>query len=207
MLTWVPSKSDFLETKKDWNERICARLSLWNLLIFAIALYIVGIFLISGLTQEIKYHLLTTYFAICHIHCFIRLFAKSKHISFTWLTKKVTFGCENMQQYYMKWVLTNVLRLARGHCDRVVGTQMYSPNLYSNPNGEHWLSLLQGICDYNGSLHFRRNFPSQYPRSVVGGDLSQEIKERNWRKTGCTLCVINHKLLYFKYREDQKKIH
>ena len=123
------------------------------------------------------------------------------------LTKKVTFGCENMQQYYMKWVLTNVLRLARGHCDRVVGTQMYSPNLYSNPDGEHWLSLFQGICDYNGSLHFRRNFPSQYPRSVVGIDLSQEIKERNWRKTGCTSCVINHKLLYFKYRADQKKIH
>ena len=58
-----------------------------------------------------------------------------------------------------------------------------------------------------GSLHFRRNFPSQYPRSVVGIDLSQEIKERNWRKTGCTSCVTNHKLLYFKYRVDQKKIH
>ena len=41
VLTWMPSKWDFLETKKDWNERICARLSLWNQLNFAIALYIV----------------------------------------------------------------------------------------------------------------------------------------------------------------------
>ena len=66
--------------------------------------------------------------------------------------------------------------------------------------------FFKGSATIRGLCIFVETFHPNIIGSVVAGDLSQEIKERNWRKTGCTSCVINHKLLFFKYREDQQKI-